>query len=253
MDRQVVTVAAIFSIAGALALQRADTPQPASTEQLSACPFAEVPAAPVEPDSPQARKRAAAAIVSLVNHWDDATFAELRGGSSKGLRLWREQAALIRTRLGECGPPQLFVENPKRSRFFADCERGRMEVAPQLDDSGRVKFAYWGAQSAEPGPGVREAADALLVLKANWDPQFAAHLFSPEYDLGALSTQLSSEHERLGECSTAAVDLAGARGAIFVLQCEYGSRSMKVSLDSQQKVRLAKFWPVRTSRPGEGE
>jgi hypothetical protein len=255
LDRQVLVVALTFSLAGAMAVHRAE--QRANEGRVSE----PLPCGGAQQDeqaatafgTPELRKQSASLIIGLVNEWDPHEARRVGGSKHFDEGRWQDQAKLIRDRLGTCGVPHLFRQGKKRSRFYAQCEHGRMEVAPIINRKGLVRGALWGAQSVEPGPGVRDAAVAVLALQDEWDPKLAASLYPANKNLEPLRERLSTESRRLGSCEVSGVDLAGAHGAIFQLSCEHGTRSLKVSLDNEGKLRTTKYWPLRNKRPGTGE
>ena len=51
--------------------------------------------------------------------------------------------------------------------------------------------------------------------------------------------------EELGACAVGPVDLASQRGALFVLDCELGRRTMVVSLDEHDRIRGLRVTPLR--------
>jgi hypothetical protein len=97
---------------------------------------------------------------------------------------------------------------------------------------------------------VRAGAVGVLLKARNWDADLGVELFSPRHGVQAMRARIADEFERSGRCEIESVDIAGARGGIFVLECEKGKRRMKVSLDDQQRVRKVRFFPVRKHRPG---
>jgi hypothetical protein len=251
MDRTVVTVALAFSFSGAAALAWMERPAPEPQAErtqtvVHACPTASP--APAEP----LRREAASRVIALTNDWNDEEFSRLRGPHQYGRAGFQAQARFIHEAVGECGEPVFFKENERRTRtrYYAECERGRMEVAPIVDGEGQLMSVLFGAQDVEPGPGVRKAAEGLLRLGRDWDDDFAAHLLAPKLSTERQHKRIENQFDELGRCEIEAVDLAGAAGAVFQLDCEEGQRSMKVSVDEDSRVKLAEFWPIRSKRPG---
>ncbi|MBV1857852.1 MAG: hypothetical protein KUG77_05520, partial [Nannocystaceae bacterium] len=58
--------------------------------------------------------------------------------------------------------------------------------------------------------------------------------------------------DELGSCSVGPVDLASHSGALFVLDCDTGRRTMVVALDEQTRIRALRVVPLRRD-PAQAE
>jgi hypothetical protein len=125
-----------------------------------------------------------------------------------------ERMAWFREAIGTCDRFEPYRSHgPKRARFLYHCERGQLEAFIRLDDHGRVATLLTGARGVAPPAQVRAAAQRWLD--------------SPAGEAAAKG------------CRIDRVDLGSLSGALFVLVCPTGEKTLKLELDRHGEVRHA--------------
>jgi hypothetical protein len=124
-----------------------------------------------------------------------------------------ERMAWFHEALGSCDRHELYRSyGPNRARFLYHCERGQLEALIGLDDHGRVNKLLTGARGVNPPARVREAAERWLE--------------SPAATAGKASG-----------CRIDRVDLGSVSGALFVMVCPTGEKTLVIDLDRNGEIR----------------
>lgn len=198
---------------------------------------------PPRPTSAQAR--AAAGVRTLFNDFDLDAASELYERPSVGMEEWVEW---LRLRLGRCEEGEVMAVRDDSVRYIYPCEGGRLEAEIKLGhDTGKIAALVMGARDIPLADPVREAADAVMQLHAAWDPALFARTFSEKFVAEDIRRLLLDLRAQYGDCRLAEPDLVSVRGALIALQCERGSRLMKLEL-RQQDDRIRTLW-IRDPRP----
>lgn len=114
--------------------------------------------------------------------------------------------AWFREQIGACDRYELYRSfGPERARFVYHCDRGQLEALIGLADDGRVKQLLTGARGVNPPTEVRAAAERWLD-----SPDAAAEADG---------------------CRIDRVHLGSVSGALFVLVCPDGEKTLKTELD----------------------
>lgn len=123
-----------------------------------------------------------------------------------------ERMAWFREALGTCDRYELYRSHgPSRARFLYHCERGQLEALIRLGDDGRVDRLLTGARGVAPPAAVRAAGERWLDSPA---------------------AQAEAK-----DCRIDRVDLGAVSGALFVLVCPSGEKTLKVELDRHGQPR----------------
>lgn len=128
-----------------------------------------------------------------------------------------ERMAWFRAAIGTCDGFELYRSHgPKQARFLYHCERGQLEARIGLGEDGRVKRLLTGARGVAPPERVRTAAERWLESPA-------------------------AEAEAKG-CRIDRVHLGSQSGALFVLVCPTGEKTLLMDLDHSDVPR--RVWVV---------
>lgn len=189
------------------------------------------------------------AFPDLLAAWDPGVAEDLFGDAD--LQALEGKLAWMNERVGRCDSATPMTSGSASSgRFSYVCERGVVEagfmVADPEDDS--VTKMRAGVRDLEPPPEVSAAAEGVTDLIESWDDEAFEERFADGFrdELGANMPNFTKGlREELGACSVGPVDLASQHGALFVLDCELGRRTMVVSLDEQGLIRALRVVPLR--------
>ena len=228
-------------------------PTPSGPAQPRDCP----PADPADTSSlrPSDTLTAAAdAFPDLLAHWD----AGVAEGLFEGLDLERvqRQLAWMHDRVGDCGPPSpMGTGNESSARFAFVCERGVVEAGFGVSDpeSDVITRMRTGVRDIAPPPEVTTAGSNYTNLIENWSADDFEAQFADSFreKLGEGMPGFSERlRDKLGKCSLGPVDLASATGALYVLDCEHGRRTMAVELNDENRIRALSIKPLRRDPSG---
>lgn len=202
---------------------------------------------------------AADAFPDLLQRWD-AGVAESLFGEDMDLERVRNQLAWMRERVGECGPPAPMASGTATSaRFSFVCERGVVEALLGVADpeAETVSHMRTGVRDTAPPPRVHDAGSRYTALIEAWDPETFEHSFAQSFrdKLGDGMPEFTERlRDKLGACEIGPVDLASATGAVFVLDCEHGRRTIALELNDEDRIRALRVTPLRrdpTEAPGD--
>ncbi len=149
--------------------------------------------------------------------------------------------------LGSCGAPQPFlVRDSERARFLFTCTEGHWEAEVHVDAAGNITKLLQGARGVDPGAAVLEVAEQVMKLLEAWDEQLFRAIFSDRFESEEMRPVFAEFQAEWGPCELDDVDLANARGALFILACDQGPRMLKIDLDDNDKIRR---FALRHPRP----
>lgn len=189
------------------------------------------------------------AFPDLLAGWDAGVAEDLFGDAD--LKALEEKLAWMHDRVGRCGSATPMTSGSASSgRFSYVCERGVVEAGFMVSDPDEDSIAKMraGVRDMEPPPEVSAAAKGVAELIESWDDTAFEQRFADGFrkKLGANMPNFANGlREELGACSVGPVDLASQHGALFVLDCELGRRTMVVSLDDQSRIRGLRVVPLR--------
>ncbi len=241
------------AVASAATTEKRVVEMPSNTKPPPAtCPKPEPNAAQLHPSDTIVA--AADAFPDLLASWDAGVVATLF--DNVDLDGLERELAWMRERVGRCGPPTPMGNNSEsRGRFAYVCEQGVLEAefAASDPDATTVSGMRGGVRDVEPVPEVSNAGETFTTLIDAWDPDIFEARFSDRFreKLGANMPRFAERlREELGSCELGPVDLAGPTGALFVLDCEHGRRTMVIGLDEGQRISGLKVVPLRRD-PGD--
>ena len=192
---------------------------------------------------------AADALPDLLATWDagvaETLFDDIELGALE------QQLAWMHARVGRCGPPAPMGNATASSgRFAYVCEHGVVEASFAASDPSATSVARMraGVRDAAPPAPVSAAGDTFAALIDDWNPDTFDAQFSNHFraKLGeGMPDFARSLRDKLGACALGPVDLASSTGAVFVLDCDNGRRTMVVNLDEDQRIGGLKVVPLR--------
>lgn len=190
--------------------------------------------------------RAAAQLVALFNEFD----LEAAGGLFNNPALGHEEwVQWLRQRVGACQLGEPMVVRDGRVRYLLPCEHGQLEAEFELDpDTGKIPRLIMGARDVGLADPVREAAEAVMRLYDEWDPELFERTFIDKFEAEKMRQFFLDVRSVHGDCSLGEPDLVSVRGTLIHLECERGRRLMKVEL-MQEEDRIRTLW-IRDPRPG---
>ena len=197
---------------------------------------------------------AADALPDLLASWDAGVAETLF--DDVDLDALERKLAWMRDRVGRCGAPAPMGTGTESSaRFSYVCEHGVLEAqfAAPDPDATTVSGMRSGIRDVAPSPEVTTAGETVTKLVEAWDPDTFEAAFADGFreKLGAKMPTFAEEvREELGACTLGPVDLGGPSGALFVLDCEHGRRTMMIDLDDDQRIRALKVVPLRRDPRG---
>lgn len=215
------------------------------------------PAPPPQPLHTSETIRATAdALPDLLAAWDARVAEDLFGDID--LDTLEKKLAWMHEQVGRCdaGTP-MTSGNASQGRFSYVCERGVVEAGFSMSDPDASNIANMraGVRDVDPPPEVSDAAADVVDLIEAWDDDAFEERFSDSFrdKLGASMPDFTEElRDELGSCSVGPVDLASHSGALFVLDCDTGRRTMVVALDEQHRIRALRVVPLRRD-PGQAD
>ncbi len=144
-----------------------------------------------------------------------------------------------------------------QGRFEYVCERGVVEAGFAVSDPDADSLAKMrcGVQDVEPPQAVSTAATNMVNLIESWDPDAFEDAFAEGFraKLGAGMPDFAQRlRDELGACSVGPVDLASPHGALFVLDCEMGRRTMVVSVNDENQIKALRVVSLRRD-PSQSE
>ncbi|HEY8375249.1 MAG TPA: serine hydrolase domain-containing protein, partial [Nannocystis sp.] len=191
---------------------------------------------------------AAARIVDLFPHWDEATFAAFtthRLGAAGNAKRLGDRMRWLHAGLGACTLGELKRANsPWSGVFAANCEQGRADLIVTLTSASTPKISEVTLKwfDGTPSPAVQDAAVAAAALLEQFDPAQFRAVFSPAYNLAAMKRAVATLSFEHGACKLGrALEVEGPEKAIFLLQCERGNARMAVTVDRAQPPRIVEL------------
>ena len=189
------------------------------------------------------------ALPDLLAGWDTGVARDLFGDAD--LEAIEEKLAWMHERVGRCNSGTPMTSGSASSgRFSYVCERGVLEAGFLVSDpdADSITNMRAGIRDLEPPAQVSAAAKDVTDLIDTWDDDAFEDRFAQSFrdKLGATMPSFTEGlREELGSCSVGPVDLASPDGALFVLDCELGRRTMVVSLDDENRIRALRVVPLR--------
>jgi hypothetical protein len=123
-----------------------------------------------------------------------------------------ERMEWFRGAVGTCDRYERFETfGPKLVRFLYHCERGQLEALIGVDDNGRVNELRTGARGIDPPMRVRQAANRWL--------------------------ESADADAAVKDCHIDRVHLGSVSGALFVLSCPAGEKTLIFEIDREGEPR----------------
>ena len=213
------------------------------------------PACPISP--PSARLHPSETIVAAADAWPDLLrewdlgVAESLFDDDLDLDEVEAQLAWIRDNVGQCGSAApMNSGNESSARFVFVCERGVVEAqfATSDPDATTVSQVRSGVRDIPPPEAVSDAGGRFTDLIDTWDPEAFESTFADSFreKLGEGMPDFAERlRDTLGKCAVGPVDLAGPNGALFVLDCENGRRTMTVKVNDEGRISGLRVVPLR--------
>ncbi len=206
----------------------------------------------LKPRTPQpsaALVDARAAIIRLIDRWDDGEASAIAADNlflDAPADARRRQVEAIRARLGACRADGAFdVENALRGTWKMTCDRGSLRVAITLAPTMPPRVQSWQMAAVGQLPASIDAAVTRIAgLIGRPDPAALEGMIASGTDAGAASRQLHAA-SAWGACKPDEVLSGGSdRSARVRLACSRGSLDLTVDVEpATGKVRALALAP----------